>query len=221
MVLDFSISILILKKMAITISDRAYMMKKPYLALIAFLIPCSLLSHPHVFIDYTVNFVFDQNGLTGIEAKWIFDEMYSSMLIQDYDVDKDGRFSNSEIITTKQDAFSNLENYNYFVYITIDSKCFEVKSVENFFVDVRDNRVIYRFFIPCVVPTTLSYKKIEICMYDETYYVDLLPLDDDPVRFTNEGSIDYEVKVFEDTKESQDYGEIYPYSISLKFRGIE
>lgn len=221
MVLDFSISILILKKMAITIIDRAYMMKKPYLALIAFLIPCSLLSHPHVFIDYTVNFVFDQNGLTGIETKWIFDEMYSSMLIQDYDVDKDGRFSNSEIITTKQDAFSNLENYNYFIYITIDNKCFEVKYVENFSVNVCDNRVVYRFFIPCVVPVTPSYKKIEICMYDETYYVDLLPLDDDPVRFTNEGSIDYEVKVFEDTKESQDYGEIYPYSISLKFRGIE
>lgn len=196
-------------------------MKKPYLALIAFLIPCSLLSHPHVFIDYTANFVFNQNGLAGIETEWIFDEMYSSMLIQDYDVDKDGRFSNSEIITTKQDAFSNLENYNYFVYITIDSKCFEFKSVENFSVDVRDNRVIYRFLIPCVVPATLSYKKIEICMYDETYYVDLLPLGDDPVRFTNEGCIDYEVKVFEDTKESRDYGEIYPYSICLKFRRIE
>jgi len=41
MVLDFSISILILKKMAITIIDRAFIMKKPYLALIAFLIPCT------------------------------------------------------------------------------------------------------------------------------------------------------------------------------------
>ncbi len=189
--------------------------------MIALLIPCSLLSHPHVFIDYTVNFVFDQNGLAGIEAKWIFDEMYSSMLIQDYDEDKDGRFSNSEIITTKQDAFSNLENYNYFIYLSINSKNFKVKSIKNFSVDVYDNKVIYSFFIPWVVPATLSYKKIEICMYDETYYVDLLPLGDDPVRFTNEGSIDYEVKVFEDTKESQDYGEIYPYSISLKFRGIE
>ena len=196
-------------------------MKKRYLALIAFLIPCFLLSHPHVFIDYTVNFVFNQNGLAGIETEWVFDEMYSSILIQDYDVDKDGKFSNSEIITTKQDAFSNLENYNYFIYITINCKCFEVKSVENFSVDVYDNKVIYSFFIPWVVPATLSYKKIEICMYDETYYVDLLPLGDDPVRFTNEESIDYEVKVFEDTKESRDYGEIYPYSICLKFRRIE
>ncbi len=196
-------------------------MKKPYLALIAFLIPYSLLSHPHVFIDYTVNFVFDQNGLAGIETEWIFDEMYSSILIQDYDVDKDGRFSKNEIITTKQDAFSNLENYNYFVYLTNNSQCFEVKSVENFSVNVYDNKVIYSFFIPWVVPASLSYKKIEICMYDETYYVDLLPLGDDPVRFTNEESIDYEVKVYEDTKESRDYGEIYPYSIGLKFRRIE
>jgi ABC-type uncharacterized transport system substrate-binding protein len=206
--------------MAITISDT-YIMKKPYLALIVFLIPCSLLSHPHVFIDYTVNFVFDQNGLAGIETKWIFDEMYSSMLIQDYDVDKDGRFSNSEIITTKQDAFSNLENYNYFIYLSINSENFKVESIENFSVDVYDNKVIYSFSIPWVVPATLSYKEIEISMYDETYSVDLLPLGDDPVRFTNEGCLDYEVKVFEDTKESRDYGEIYPYSICLKFRSIE
>ena len=51
-------------------------MKKPYLALIALLVPCSLFAHPHVFIDYTVNFVFDQNELTGVETQWIFDEMY-------------------------------------------------------------------------------------------------------------------------------------------------
>ena len=221
MVLDFSISILILNKMAITIINRAYMMKKPYLPLIAFLIPCSLLSHPHVFIDYTVNFVFDQNELTGVETQWIFDEMYSSILIQDYDANKDGKFSDREIITIKQDAFSNLENYNYFIYLSINSENFKVKSIENFSVDVYDNKVIYSFFIPWVVPATLSYKKIEICMYDETYYVDLLPLGDDPVRFTNEGSIDYKVKVFEDTKTSRDYGEIYPYSISLKFRKKE
>jgi len=197
---------------------RAHVIPTMCISLIA---PCFLFAHPHVFIDYTVNFVFEQNELVGIKTQWIFDEMYSSMLIQDYDVDKDGRFSNREIITTKQDAFSNLENYNYFVYITINNKCFEVKSVENFSVDVYDNKVIYSFFISCVVPATLSYKKIEICMYDETYYVDLLPLGDDPVRFTNEGSIDYEVKVYEDTKESRDYGEIYPYSIRLTFRRIE
>ena len=221
MVLDFSISILILNKMAITIIDRAYIMKKRYLTLIAFLIPCSLLSHPHVFIDYTVNFVFEQNELVGIKTRWIFDEMYSSILIQDYDADKDGRFSDREIITIKQDAFSNLENYNYFVYLSISSKNFKVKSIENFSVDVYDNKVIYSFFIPCVVPATPSYKKIEICMYDETYYIDLLPVGDDPVRFTNAASIDHKYKVFEDTKASRDYGEIYPYSIHLEFRRKE
>jgi len=208
----------------INITNEKSKIEKLYfisMILISIIAPCLLFAHPHVFIDYTVNFVFDQNGVTGIETQWIFDEMYSSMLIQDYDVDKDGRFSNSEIKTTKQNAFSNLENYNYFIYITIDSKCFEVKSVDNFSVDVCDNRLVYRFFITCVVPVTPSYKKIEICMYDETYYVDLLPLGDDPVRLTNASNIDYTYNVYEDTKESRDYGEIYPYSIRLKFRGIE
>ena len=188
---------------------------------ISLLVPCSLFAHPHVFIDYTVNFVFDQNELTGVATQWIFDEMYSSILIQDYDANKDGKFSDREIITIKQDAFSNLENYNYFIYLSINSKNFKVKSIKNFSVDVYDNKVIYSFFIPCVVPATLSYKKIEICMYDETYYVDLLPVGDNPVRFTNATSIDHKYKVFEDTKTSRDYGEIYPYSVHLEFRRKE
>ncbi|GAH04821.1 unnamed protein product, partial [marine sediment metagenome] len=146
---------------------------------------------------------------------------YSSILIQDYDVNKDGKFSDREIITIKQDAFSNLENYNYFIYLSINSKNSKVKSIKNFSVDVYDNKVIYSFFIPWVVPATMSYKKIEICMYDETYYVDLLPIGDNPVRFENSSNVDLTHRVFEDTKTSRDYGEIYPYSIHLEFRRKE
>lgn len=180
-----------------------------------------LLAHPHVFIDYTVDFMFNENGLIGMKTEWFFDEMYSSMLLQDYDVNKDGEFSSDEIVKTEKDAFSNLANYNYFIYITNKDKCLKVRTVSDFSVRVSEDRVIYNFFIAYVVPANPSYQEIEVCMYDETYYVDLLPMGENPVHFSNAETIDYEYEVFEDTKESKNYGEIYPYSIRLMFRKKE
>lgn len=177
-----------------------------------------LLAHPHVFIDYVTNFIFDQNDLVGIHTEWYFDEMYSSMLIQEYDTDQDGIFSKEEIAATQQEAFSNLKNYNYFTYITTPDRDYAVDMVKEFTVDVRENQVVYTFFIPCRIPASTSDQNIEICMYDVTYYVDLWPLNDDPVRMTNAENIMYSYNVYEDVKQSQGYGEIYPYTVCLTFR---
>jgi ABC-type uncharacterized transport system substrate-binding protein len=181
----------------------------------------TLLAHPHVFIDYTTDFIFDEKGLIGIEVEWYFDEMYSSMLLQDYDANKDRLFSNEEIVITERDAFSNLKNYNYFIYITKDDEMYKVNTVKDFSAEVREDKVVYKFFVPYAVLVRASYQDIVICMYDETYYVDLWPLNDDPARFTNAEHIEYKYKVFEDEKQSQGYGQIYPYSIRLTFRKKE
>jgi ABC-type uncharacterized transport system substrate-binding protein len=118
----------------------------------------------------------------------------------------------------EKDAFSNLKNYNYFTYVSIDHYRFDVDSVNNFSSAIQEGKVIYSFFIPCLVDITPTFKEIEICMYDETYYVDLLPLEDNQVFISNDKNIDHEIKIFEDMKESRDYGEIYPYSIRLTLR---
>jgi ABC-type uncharacterized transport system substrate-binding protein len=177
-----------------------------------------LFAHPHIFIDYTIDFVFEQDELTGIKTVWLFDEMYSSMLLQNYDVDQNGYIDKNETATMQRDAFSNLENYNYFIYITANNKCYKVKTVQDFAVDARDDRVIYEFFVPYSLPVENLYQNIEVCMYDETYYVDLWPLNDDPALFTNAETVDYKYEVFEDEKESQGYGQIYPYTTRLTFR---
>jgi ABC-type uncharacterized transport system substrate-binding protein len=177
-----------------------------------------LLAHPHVFIDYITDFVFDQHGLTGIDTEWYFDEMYSSMIIQEYDTDQDGIFSKKEIAFMQEEAFSNLRNYHYFAYITTPEKIDPVNTVENFTAHIEHDRLVYSFFIPCRILTGTSNKTVEICFYDVTYYVDLWPLNDDPVRITGAEYIDYSSDVFEDVKQTQGYGEIYPYTVRLTFR---
>lgn len=185
---------------------------------VSLVIPYCLSAHPHIFIDNTVTIVFDHNGLAGIKAQWVFDEMYSSMLVHDFDENKDGTFSDTEIEKIRQDAFSNLEDYNYFTHIVINGKKFKVKRVKDFSARLDKDRIVYSFFVPCHVSANSSYKGIKISMYDITYYVAISLVGEDPVRYDKPSHIDCTYKIFEDTKNAYYYGQIFPQAILLKFR---
>ncbi len=50
-----------------------------------------LFAHPHTFIDYEATAVFDDNGISGVETTWYFDEMFSSV-VETYDENGDKSF---------------------------------------------------------------------------------------------------------------------------------
>jgi ABC-type uncharacterized transport system substrate-binding protein len=42
-------------------------------------------AHPHVFADAAVEVRFGARGLEGVRVAWTFDELFSSMVLQEYD----------------------------------------------------------------------------------------------------------------------------------------
>ena len=175
-------------------------------------------AHPHVFIDNTVTIVFDQKGMAGIKTTWVFDEMFSELIIHDYDTDQDGAFSADEEGKIKTEVFSNLKNYHYFTYINIAGKAFNVRYVKDFSAHLDSIRVRYTFFVPCHVTAVSSYKEIKIAMYDSTYYVDVAWADKNSIRFEEGSSMDYNYEIADNTRNSYYYGQIVPQEIILNFR---
>ncbi len=175
-------------------------------------------AHPHVFIDNAITIVFNQEELAGIEVNWLFDEMFSSMLIHDYDENKDGVFDLAEIEAIKNGAFSNLRKFNYFTRIKINGEPFIVELVENFSVSMQDNCVVYNFFIPCKLKTEIGYKEIKISIYDDSYYVDILELDKDVIQFKGNSFVEYEYELRKDTGNPYYFGQIFPQEMILKFK---
>ena len=130
-------------------------------------------AHPHVWIDYKLIFEFDDAGLAGIHMEWLFDPMFSNMIYEDFDSNNDGKFSDSEIKDVNDNIFINLKDYNYFTSIYIDKKEFEVQFVKGFKVTASEDRVIFKFFIPCHVTAASNYKNVMVSVYDKTIYTDL------------------------------------------------
>ena len=74
-------------------------MKKTLLTFLTLLLFLSsnICSHPHVFIEGKASFSFNKEGLANINVEWIFDSMFSTMILTDYDENKDNKFNVDEI----------------------------------------------------------------------------------------------------------------------------
>jgi len=178
--------------------------------------PIYLTAHPHVFIENTLTFVFDEKGFKGIEQRWVFDEMFSSGIIFDYDTGANGCFEPNEIAVIRKEVFSNLKKYGYFSLITIDRKSFEIAYISEFTASIENGVLVYTFFIPCHVTASSMPKEIRISIFDESYYTDIKTLPD-RVKVQNPEGIRYELKHVKDDTISFYYDQFHPDCQIIRF----
>jgi len=175
-------------------------------------------AHPHIFIDSAIEVVFDKKGLAGMQMTWVFDEMTSSGFIVDYDTDRDGALSLKEKRILKKEAFDYLKNYEYMAHIEIDGRVFTVTYVKDFNpVITQDNRLIYRFFVPCHVKAHRQGKKISIAVYDDEYYVDFNQKKSS-LKLRDSGTFETSIKFWTNPNKSYYFEQFHPKEFILNFK---
>lgn len=175
-------------------------------------------SHPHVFITQRLGVQFDEKGLAGIKVSWEFDDMFASMVAQDHDLDRDGRLDPMEVRQVREKAFSYISEYNYFVFIRIDGKPFQVRFIKDFTAILEDNVLVYEFLIPCHVTAIKSDKKVTIATYDPSYYTAILFAQEKPVSVTCSEIFDVRTAVREDPETRIYFDMVHPWALFLEFR---
>ena len=177
-------------------------------------------AHPHVFINNRMTVVFDGGMLQGISFTWTFDEMFSNMILTDYDPKKTRQFNAAQAKALKQGAFDNLENYHYFIAIAVGKKQVGHFSIEQFSPSVVDkNKLVYTFFVPLKVPVQPMSQTIRLTVYDDSYYVafDLLHLEDVTVQAGLDVTCDL---LIEKTKVKPLWpGQYMPDQLVIRFKG--
>jgi ABC-type uncharacterized transport system substrate-binding protein len=176
------------------------------------------LSHPHVFISQKIKVIFDDKGLAGFNIRWLFDDMFTSMIAGDYDKNQNGILEKSEEALIKKEAFSYLLNYHYFTFVTIDGKPFDVKFVKNFSAELLNKKLVYNFFIPCHVKITRNFKNVRVASYDPSYYSAILFAKKDSVSSNNPDTFEVKTTVKEDKLTEIYYGQVNPWALFLDFR---
>jgi len=145
----------------------------------------SAFAHPHVFINNTMTIVFDGAMLKGMTFRWVFDDMFSEMILTDFKPDGEGKFSAKQTAGIKSGAFDNLENYHYFLVFYVDGKRLRKLRIEQFTPSVIDGgKLVYSFFVPLEVPASADEHSVRVTVYDDTYFVafDLMHAEDVTVK---------------------------------------
>jgi len=142
-------------------------------------------AHPHVFIDYAVVLQFDGGALKSVRMTWIFDEMYSSMLFQDYTSHPRGPLSAADVSRLRKGAFEDTADYHYFVDVILNGKPVEVKKVADFAARFERHRMTYSFTVPIAEVPGSGKHALEIAAFDNEFYIDFELVDKDAVGFEN------------------------------------
>jgi ABC-type uncharacterized transport system substrate-binding protein len=175
-------------------------------------------AHPHVFIEEQLGVVFDEKGLSGIKVRWKFDEMYSSMIAGDYDLNRNGKLEAKEVTAIKDKVFSNFAASSYFCFIKIENQPFKVTYIKDFKAVLDNNELIYEFFIPCHVPAARNLRKVSVATYDPSYYHAISFAEKDPVFLISANAYAVKTVVREDPEIKFYYNMINPETLYLEFR---
>jgi ABC-type uncharacterized transport system substrate-binding protein len=167
-------------------------------------------AHPHVWIDAVVTFVFADGRLVGLRHHWKFDEFFGSFVLEEHDANRNGELEEAEISAIQANAFSDLQEYDYFTHVRIDGEEMPLSEVTDFTARIEDGVPLYEFAMPLPQSIDPGGDRFAVGVFDPEYYVEVLLDEDDPVRFEGlpSGACTYAVR--EDEDHPIYYGMVYP-----------
>src|SRR5262245_55250162 len=74
-------------------------------------------AHPHVFVDYTVRLILTGDRLTAVRLTWTFDDMFSGLILQEFDQDHNGTLSAAEIQRIEAKHLADFKRMTYYTNI--------------------------------------------------------------------------------------------------------
>jgi ABC-type uncharacterized transport system substrate-binding protein len=131
----------------------------------------SALAHPHVWVVMRSQIAYDKAGLViGIRHSWMFDDVYSSFVLQGLKGKKRGVFSRAELAPLVQENLESLKDVEYFTQMAINgNKAIFGDPVESWF-EYENGKLTFHFMLPLKSPVKIE--TLELAIYDPLYYID-------------------------------------------------
>lgn len=139
--------------------------------------------HPHVWIDTVVKPQFVDGKLAAFKIDWTFDELYSFLVIDDFDSNKNGTLDLEELEALAKASEETLGATNFFTRVTLDNEPLRSIEFESLTASSHLERISYHFTAKLEKPVDIRTRNVSFATYDENYYIEILLNEDDPVRF--------------------------------------
>ncbi|MCC9625949.1 DUF1007 family protein [Thalassospira sp. MA62] len=167
------------------IKSRLSPMAATLVAAIGIITSHSALAHPHVWIDASAEFIFEDDKITGLHMHWLFDDLFSMALMDEFDQNRDTRFFDEENTAIRDNAFSALRDVSWLTHLRSHGDLVTFSGAKDFVADVtNDRRVSYDFVLTLDTPLDPIKGDVTLSVYDAEYYIDVAFTQDDPILFS-------------------------------------
>tara|TARA_R110000751_G_scaffold20536_2_gene60001 strand:+ start:7659 stop:8309 length:651 start_codon:yes stop_codon:yes gene_type:complete len=158
-------------------------------------------AHPHVWLDTQATMIFTGKKISAIRMVWVFDDMFSLTVMDQFDHNHDRRFFDAENDEVRDNAFVALADIGFLTYLRRNEKVVKVAGFQNFIADITDEgRVKYSFTLNLAKPVDPIADQIGLSVYDSEYFIDVGFAKDNPISFSGNDGITCSYKMGEDDK---------------------
>jgi polyphosphate kinase len=176
---------------------------RAFTAILATLAAGPALAHPHVFIDATIEVIFDDQGqATALRIGWTYDDLFSMMIVEDrgLDPDYDG--------TLTEDAVAALSGFDMQwdpgfpgdTYPLLDGQPLALGPPQDWTASHDGLRITSTHVRPFETPVAVGATPLVVQVYDPTFYTSYV-ITGTPVLT---GRDDCSVQVFEPDRAAAD-----------------
>ena len=186
------------------------MIRSCALALLATPWAAPALAHPHVWIDARATLRFEAGRIAAVAMRWRFDEMFSDYVIGEYDRNADGGFDEAETALVRDEAFSALSELGWLTHLRVAEVAVPLPDYRDFAVTADNGIVTYGFELPLPEPLDPTARDITLGVYDDSYYIDVVMEESEPLLFTGEPPEACRFEMVEDTRNPIYFGMVNP-----------
>lgn len=142
---------------------------RPVLISAILCLPSLAQAHPHIFVDTSLRIMTDEQGLAiGVEVTWVYDELYSLLILEDMglDSDYDGILSPRELDQLHRFDMNWDPGFAGDLYATADSGPLTLMAPEPVETLFENAKIVTRHFRPFTQPQPA----VVLRAYDPTFY---------------------------------------------------
>ncbi|MDP2120544.1 MAG: DUF1007 family protein [Hoeflea sp.] len=157
-------------------------------ALSVLIAPATALAHPHVFADARLEIETSADGhIVELRNVWRFDEVFSSSVIMDFDLNADMKLDAGELAQIGDMVTQSLADFDYYTNVTVNGKDIGISLPEKIKVDYQDGQLLMFFALTPTKAMQLT-GKIAVGVYDPTMYAALDFIEDADMAVTGEAA---------------------------------
>jgi ABC-type uncharacterized transport system substrate-binding protein len=131
------------------------------------------LAHPHVFVDTGLRLIFDDQGrLAAVRVTWAYDELFSLLVLEDRELDKDydGKLTEAEQAALKGFDMDWPDWFEGDLFLTAGGEKIEMSGPMEITATLADSRIVTTHLRALETRLEVGEQPVVFQVYDPGYY---------------------------------------------------